>query len=237
MRGGANVPPAGRYFKTLNYGERHDLGSGVIACGSRDPEAGEGPRTAEAGDAPGRASVRLPDQRSSAPLSTACLPGLSLLSPYRLSMTSEQVYSINGAAELTGYSLPTVRKRLPDLQKHGAIQVQGRWQIPLSALHQAGLMQRVTVNPDREAIVAAFRAETMTEVETLRKRVSEAEQRAAVAEALAEERQRSLDRADRALLALEQKLTAPPTFIASAPASPEPSQRPRRGWLERLRGD
>jgi DeoR/GlpR family transcriptional regulator of sugar metabolism len=151
-------------------------------------------------------------------------------------MTSEETYSINGAAELTGYSLPTIRKRLDSLKKHGAIQVQGRWQIPLSALHQTGLMQRVTSNPDREAVVSALQAATITEVEALRVELAETRQRAAIAEALADERQRAIERLDRTMLALEQRITTPAPTVVEMP-SQQTSQQPRRSWLERLRGD
>jgi hypothetical protein len=58
-------------------------------------------------------------------------------------MSSQENFSINAAAKLTGYSLPTIRKRLPDLQAEGAVQVDGRWAIPLSALHACGLMSKV----------------------------------------------------------------------------------------------
>lgn len=58
-------------------------------------------------------------------------------------MSSEESFSINAAAKLTGYSMPTIRKRLPELQAAGAVQVDGRWAIPLSALHKCGLMSKV----------------------------------------------------------------------------------------------
>ena len=81
-------------------------------------------------------------------------------------MSSQENFSINAAAKLTGYSLPTIRKRLPDLQAAGAVQVDGRWAIPLSALHACGLMSKVeglskpAENP--------LQSETVNEIETLR---------------------------------------------------------------------
>lgn len=152
-------------------------------------------------------------------------------------MTTEETFTLNGAAKLTGYSLPTVRRRLPALQKAGAIQREGVWQIPLSALYAAELMSKRVSNDTPNDGGQTLDTRTPNELETLRARLTEAETRAAVAEALADERLRSLERADRALLALEQRLTDPPS-VTAAPTEPQPAaQRPRRGWLERLRGD
>jgi hypothetical protein len=120
-----------------------------------------------------------------------------------LTMSTEQTYSINAAAKMTGYSIPTVRKRLPELQRYGAVQIDGRWQIPLSALHAAGLTQRVTSNGESKNVDPDLLNETTTEVEGLRAQLAEALRRAEVAEAIAEERERALQRADKALLMLE----------------------------------
>lgn len=144
-------------------------------------------------------------------------------------MTTEQTYSINAAAKLTGYSIPTVRKRLSDLQKYGAIQIDGRWQIPVSALHAVGLTQRVTSNADSKDTGDALPSETISELETLRGQLADALQRAAVAEAIAVEREKALERADRALLMLESSrgITEPHAAV----------QKRSIGWLSRLRGD
>jgi hypothetical protein len=142
-------------------------------------------------------------------------------------MTTEPVFSINAAAKLTGYSLPTVRKRLPSLIEHGAKQVEGKWKIPLSALHGAGLMMRVTSNDDSQDSGNGLHSATTSDIETLRARLAEAEQRAAVAEALADERQRALDRADLAMRMLEAR---------AAPVAPQTGAGERRGlfsWLGR----
>jgi hypothetical protein len=144
-------------------------------------------------------------------------------------MTTEQTYSINGAAALTGYSLPTVRKRLPELGKYGAVQIDGRWQIPLSALHAVGLMSRVTSNPVSKENAGALDSETISELDALRGQLAEALQRAAVAEAVAAERERALERADMALRMLESR--AGPVEPLSASQSPQ-----RASWLGRLRG-
>ena len=144
-------------------------------------------------------------------------------------MTTEQTYSINAAAKLTGYSIPTVRKRLSDLRRYGAVQIDGRWQIPVSALHAVGLTQRVTSNGDSKDTGDALPSETISEIETLRGQLAEALQRAAVAEAVAAEREKALERADRALLMLEgaRAVTEPPAA----------AERPSSGWLSRLRGN
>lgn len=113
-------------------------------------------------------------------------------------MSSQEIYSINAASKLTGYSLPTIRKRLPALKKAGAIQRGGVWEIPLSALHAVGLMSKV-----ESGKVSSKGSEE--EIVTLRLQLAQAEARAQIAEALAVEREKALERMDRALLALEAK--------------------------------
>jgi hypothetical protein len=142
-------------------------------------------------------------------------------------MTTEQTYSINAAAALTGYSIPTVRKRLSELGKYGAVQIDGRWQIPLSALHAVGLTQRVTNQAGSKNTGDALDSETISELETLRSKLADAERRAAVAEAVAAEREKALERADRALLMLES---------SRAVSDPQPATgKPSSGWLSRRR--
>lgn len=81
-------------------------------------------------------------------------------------MSSQETFTINSAAKLTGYSLPTIRKRLPELERAGAVQVDGRWAIPLSALHACGLMVKVeAVSKDTENVL---HSETVNELEKLR---------------------------------------------------------------------
>jgi len=100
-------------------------------------------------------------------------------------MSTQENYSINAAAKLTGYSVPTIRKRLPALKKAGATQRDGSWNIPLSALHTVGLMVKV------EGGNVSSKAKD-DEVETLRRENSELKARAAVAEAVAHERGEAL---------------------------------------------
>lgn len=118
-------------------------------------------------------------------------------------MSSEETFSINAAAKLTGFTIPTVRKRLPELKRAGAIQREGRWSIPLSALYACGLMSRVDSKELAKETDKPLLSETIETVNTLRAELAEALQRAAVAEAIASERGQALERADRALLMLE----------------------------------
>lgn len=142
-------------------------------------------------------------------------------------MSSQQTFTLNGAAKLTGYSLPTIRRRLDALQKAGAIQQDGVWAIPLSALHSVGLMTKVDSNETPNETGQPLVTQTPNEIETLRGQLAEALQRAAVAEAVAIEREKALERADRALLMLEGSRA----FTEAQTGA----ERPSSGWLSRLR--
>jgi hypothetical protein len=113
-------------------------------------------------------------------------------------MSSEEIYSINAAAKLTGYSLPTIRKRLPALKKAGAVQRNGVWNIPLSALHTVGLMLKVEGGnlPSKDS------GEELT---ALLIQVAQLQAELKGVKALAAEREKALERMDRALLAIEGK--------------------------------
>jgi hypothetical protein len=125
----------------------------------------------------------------------------------QVTTSSEETFSVNGAAKLTGFSVPTIRKRLPELKRAGAVMAGDSWAIPLSALHAVGLMSKIEAsNPETVAgqvTGQSLQVETRQEIERLRGALSVAEQRAAVAEAVAAERLQALERADRALLMLE----------------------------------
>lgn len=113
-------------------------------------------------------------------------------------MSTEEIYSINAAAKLTGYSVPTIRKRLPALKKAGATQKEGLWNIPLSALHAVGLMVKIEGGKlpskgSEEELIA------------LRLQVAQLEAKLSGSEALAREREIALERMDRALLMIEGK--------------------------------
>ena len=120
-------------------------------------------------------------------------------------MSSEEVFTINSAAKLTGYSLPTIRKRLPELQAAGASLIDGRWAIPLSALHKCGLMLKVegVSKPGSKSL----QSETETELKALRAENERLRGERDVAQALAAERLESLTRerqqVDRLFLQLE----------------------------------
>lgn len=141
------------------------------------------------------------------------------------STSSEETFSVNGAARLTGFSVPTIRKRLPELKRAGAVMTGESWAIPLSALHAVGLMIKVEgASPETitgQVTGQALQVETRQEIEHLRGLLSEAEKRAAVAEAVAEERRQALERADRALLMLE------------AASASQGRTEPRRGLFRR----
>lgn len=96
-------------------------------------------------------------------------------------MSTQPNFSINAAAKLTGYSIPTIRKRLPALKDLGAVQIEGSWQIPLSALHAVGLMVKV----EGGEVSSKNNDEQVTD---LLQRVAHLETRVAVAEAVASER-------------------------------------------------
>jgi DeoR/GlpR family transcriptional regulator of sugar metabolism len=136
-------------------------------------------------------------------------------------MSSQQTFTLNGAAKLTGYSLPTIRRRLDALQKAGATQQDGVWVIPLSALHTAGLMVKLDSNETPNDTGQSLVARTPNEIDALRAQLAEALQRAAVAEAVASEREKALERADLAMRMLEARGVS--------------TERP--GWLSRLRGE
>lgn len=132
-------------------------------------------------------------------------------------MSSEEIFTINSAAKMTGFTAPTIRKKLPDLIKAGAIQVDGYWEIPLSALYSTHLMSKVEGKGDVTLVSKTLLTDTHTEIDDLRLQLAAALQRALVAESIAEEREKSLQRADRALLMLESRspLQSVPTPIAS----------------------
>jgi hypothetical protein len=120
-------------------------------------------------------------------------------------MSSEETFSINAAAKLTGYSVPTIRKRLGALSKAGAVQVEGGlWQIPLSALHAVGLMSKVEGETLPATTDTPLATDSALEVKLLRVELEGARGIIAV-------QREALERADRALLALEGKRPPAPS--------------------------
>lgn len=146
------------------------------------------------------------------------------------------------AAKACGVSESTLRRKRTDLLELGAVQGAKGWQIPIPALIQLGLMENSTPPtveaPERapEKRVEAFTLplyETPShEVETLKKKLAEAEQRAAVAEAIAEERERIIRVQEQALRMLEAApVTAPAPRQEERPAPvPEQAGKKRSWW-------
>lgn len=130
------------------------------------------------------------------------------------------------AASACGVSVSTLRRKRGELKELGAAETARGWQIPVTALITLGLMDRVTEPPSHDAP-----SDTLTgELDALRAQLAAAEQRAAVAEAVATERERVIQTQAMALRMLEASKTpapadpeppAPPT--EAAPAAPVPS--------------
>ena len=176
-------------------------------------------------------------------------------------MTSGPRVGLAEAAELCGLSLATMRRRREALMEYGATTDGRSWSIPISALVALGLM-RPTTAPDpqpQEPQEPQETPELQQELKELRAALAAAEQRAAVAEAVAVERERLIEAQAKTLLMLEgmarthaheeQPATVEPEpVVAAVPAQEEPStvtrhlvdeanRRPeRRGILGRLFG-
>jgi hypothetical protein len=118
-------------------------------------------------------------------------------------MSSEQVYNISEASRLTGYSIPTIRGKLPQLKKLGAIQRGKGWAIPESALYGAGLMLKVDSKPLYKVANETLQADTSDLIKTLQTDLAEALRRAEVAEAVSRERERLIMTQAQALRMLE----------------------------------
>lgn len=150
------------------------------------------------------------------------------------------------AVEACRVSRSTLQRRKSELVELGAVISPSGWAIPVPALVQLGLLGRTTPPDTAPPAVAApsptptpartddTRSELADEVARLRAELAEAQQRAAVAEAVAAERKSSLDRADRALLMLEA--TKPEPAPAPAPAAaPQPVAVRSRSLIRDLR--
>ncbi|HEX2923058.1 MAG TPA: hypothetical protein VHS28_03410 [Chloroflexota bacterium] len=127
------------------------------------------------------------------------------------------------AAKACGVSVSTLRRKRTELEAHGAAQTAKGWHIPVTALIALGLMGRTT-DAHHEARQDSPLTPTMTppddaliaQLEALRTALSDAERRAAVAEAVAAERERTIQTQAMALRMLEASKTPAP----SAPAEP-----------------
>jgi hypothetical protein len=154
------------------------------------------------------------------------------------------------AAKACGVSVSTLRRKRPELTAHGAAQTANGWRIPVTALIALGLMDRTTdtrhesqhdtfVTPITTAPSDALKGE----LDDLRAQLAAAEQRAAVAEAVAAERERTIQTQAMALRMLEASKTPAPTQANTLPANPSPApgtdnqgvltDAPKRPWWRR----
>jgi hypothetical protein len=148
------------------------------------------------------------------------------------------------AAKACGVSVSTLRRKRPELAANGAAQTAAGWRIPITALIALGLMDRTTDarhesqhdTPMTPAMTAPVDALT-AELDALRTALADAERRAAVAEAVAAERERMIQTQAMALRMLEaSKTPATPTTTqpaespSPAPSKEDPKHAPKRAW-------
>ena len=116
------------------------------------------------------------------------------------------------ASRLTGVSLSTLRRRRDELRSAGATQhADGSWSIPIHTLVALKMLDRV--GPAKSVTTPTEippNTPTWDQVASLRDQLTQAQQRAAVAEAIAHERGSALEDARRAMRMLETR-TTPPT--------------------------
>jgi hypothetical protein len=151
------------------------------------------------------------------------------------------------AAKACGVSVSTLRRKRPELEAYGATQTAKGWRIPVTALIALGWMDRTTggrhdgqhdtpMTPTMTPPVDALTAE----LDALRTALADAERRAAVAEAVAAERERMIQTQAMALRMLEAS-KAPASPTPTAPAEPlessmpahskeGPKHAPKRAW-------
>lgn len=141
------------------------------------------------------------------------------------------VVGLAEAARVASVSESTIRRRRDELQALGAVQTAKGWQIPIPALIELGLMARTTA-PDELAppdtshetpVEDVMTGGIESELEALRGALTAAEQRAAVAEAVAQERERIIEAQAQALRMLEAPRTPVMTPVMTAP---EPAVTP-----------
>jgi hypothetical protein len=140
------------------------------------------------------------------------------------------------AAKACGVSVSTLRRKRPDLEAYGAAQTAKGWQIPVTALIALGFMERVTPPPSPDAPNDVLTGE----LEALRTALADAERRAAVAEAIAAERERTIQTQAMALRMLEASkppatptpttTTQPAESPSPAPSKEDPKHAPKRAW-------
>lgn len=157
------------------------------------------------------------------------------------------------AAKACGISVSTVRRKRAVLEKLGATATQSGWRIPIAALVGSGLMPPTTPPPQQPFMQSVMQpqvkggdtpvATPLEELETLRSQLAAAEQRAAVAEAIAAERERVIEVQATALRMLEAGKAQPevvndqPSPVGQIKVSDQHTDQPPRLTLwQRLRG-
>lgn len=163
------------------------------------------------------------------------------------------VLGLAEAAKACNISVSTLRRRKDVLVAAGATVTPKGWQIPIPALVSLGYLGSTTPPPGtfQETPVAPTstpppegpRATTLLELDSLRARLAEAEQRAAVAEAIATERERVIQAQAATLRMLERGTSDTPaaTPLESPLATPEdtpktpPASDPERPPVSRAR--
>jgi hypothetical protein len=147
------------------------------------------------------------------------------------------VLGLAEAAKACGVSESTIRRKRPELMAAGAVQDNRGWRIPIPALVELGLMDRTTApdtpnSPPVPAQEPVTTPATQTPVapllEALRAQLADAEKRAAVAEAIAAERERIIEAQAFALRMLEPPREAVREQPAPtpAPAQQQPTEQP-----------
>lgn len=144
------------------------------------------------------------------------------------------IYSASQAGKAVGKSTATITRAIDKGRLSAVKDENGAWQIDASELHRVFAPANPT-NPSMKRGEKDIESRGVDgEAEKLRERLAEAERRAAVAEAQAEERARHLDDLRRRLDAETEerrKLTAVLMAPPSEPPAPQPAPRPRRWWL------
>ena len=138
-------------------------------------------------------------------------------------VSQAQVFTVSRAAEVCQVSVKTVGRRLDQLKQGGAYKDKlGQWVIPLGALLAAGFTPGRPAGPDtghghRDGHGHAVdnRGQRIAELEA---ELSAATQRAVMAEAIAAERERTIEAQAHAL----RMITAgPPTPVPGATSAPD----------------
>lgn len=116
------------------------------------------------------------------------------------------------ASRVTGVSLSTLRRRRGDLRNAGATQhADGTWSIPVHTLVTLGMLDKVgpSAPVPSTSTEGPSDAPTWGQMASLRDQLLDAQQRAAVAEAISHERGNALEDVRRAMRMLETRTVTP----------------------------